>query len=99
MKVVDEDDGRTTDDEVVVDVPPPPPAPPVATDFLVIIVVSNLRNCCNDMIRSNSVVGLGDLLDAAAVTVAVVDVVVDLSFILPPPVVTVVAVDEGSAPG
>ena len=83
MKVVDEDDGRTTEDEVVVDVPPPAPAPPppapappVATDFLVIIVVvSNLRNCCNDMIRSNSVVGLGDLLDAAAVTVAVVDVV------------------------
>ena len=86
------------EDKVVVDAAPPLPAPP--SDFLVIIVVSNLRNCCNDMIRSNSVVGLGDLLDAAAVTVAVVDVVVvDLSFILPPPAVTVVAVDEGSAPG
>ena len=82
------------EDEVVVDAPPLP-APP--SDFLVIIVVSNLRNCCDDMIRSKSVVGLGDLRAVVVVVVVVVDVaavvIVDLPFILilPP------AVDERSA--
>jgi len=86
---------EVAEDEVVVDAPPLP-APP--SDFLVIIVVSNLRNCCDDMIRSKSVVGLGDLRAAAATAVVVDDVaaavvIVDLSFILilPP------AVDERSA--